>query len=705
MVLTAYLLFKDGIGVDEELNNSPTTETPFPGLDLDSEAGRGSFMAQLQRCSQSQDAGVRAKAYEVLSYVTTSKYQNITEYAQTIVEQTIAVFQTDEDKVVNAALEIWASVAEMEAQIMEMSGPTHALIATHASKLVPAILSLLGRSSDDAHNVESWDAKMQAVSRNALMTLWTIVGVLPGTFVMQLLAPFIAQHIATSKAWYSRKAAIMALTILSQFDEAETLVKSSLGLILACGHAPELALRDAGALCLFRVAEHMPDLFGDLVPDIVAWLSRLEMTNPSEYLILSCLVDSLHMYLSFDDEDLPAMESFASSESQLLTLFVKWTSSEKVLDPIPCCASLLETLSSLLEHVKGAHKHLVEQICLNLITLLDKHLRDSKNKLAADVISVFGAAVAREDLVSLDTCQRCLSSAMQRVSASDSAVDTQEFILLVTDAAPRFDPVFPLLGQTCAYCLKVLNLFGVYEEDGAELDDPNGDGDEYDPIDEDADETTETSHTQQRKIKRTTSNLALEDCLRLLELLFDTYPVQMASHAAEIRESVLRLTLVIPPRYILIQTSVAAALSSLIRNDPLSVSICLSPLLALLYQIYKNVNRNTGEDNNTVFNSILVTLQSAILSVNSNGPAALVQMIRDSFEFMLTVIKDAAKQESVDPDVLGSSLSLIGDYLSRQPIDEAQKQRLRSASDMIIAKWDDPDEAIVEYAQRKLTEV
>jgi hypothetical protein len=484
-------LSADGIAVQDEgemENHDPSTEA----VDLDTEQGRNALMMRLYRAATSKDAQVRAKAYEVLSYVSTSKYLYMSHYVRTLVDQTVKAMKEDEDVVISKVLELWASLAEMESLIEEANGPTHGFILAHAPEVVPAILDhVLSRPLSDPDHIEpiltSPEMKSSSLTTNAALTLWSITSILPGAQALTLIAPFVAKNISTSNPWHLRRASMVALGVLARYDEAETLVKSSLPLVLNCSSAPQLALMDMASTCLSRIVEgHFHLIEVETLNSIVQWMQKLDVSNASHFAILSFLLDSITIYISFGDEEEPLADNFNDCRDSLLKLFVKWAGSKDAPKTGTTWTSIFECMSSFIDLggiEDGDHQEMIETICAHLTERLEDTFQAS-SKVAASLLGVFNAALA-SNYVSVEASTKLASTTLARLNKSNCYEEVQEGVLALSAGVGLAQESFaPFVGPICDYIVHIIQSVGNFTREEEDSYDPS---EGYNPEEDDDD--------------------------------------------------------------------------------------------------------------------------------------------------------------------------------------------------------------------------
>ena len=797
-------MYLDGELIEDETGGLKNDNLEMDA-DMESDAGRAMVMLRLYNATASSDVVVRAKAYEVLNYISTAKYLHLQPYAKQLVERTVEGLKKEDDIVVHKILELWMSIAEMEGELEYANIPSHELVNTHAQELIPAVLAVLPSRVSDLQYVEEIVSPPKSIFTAAVLTLWLLVEVLPEDVCMQLMVPFVGRYIPSStKDWRLRKAAVAVLAFLCGFDEAETLVRSSVGLVIEAGissligssssTAPNsgatsssiastsntternLSLSDSAAFCIFQISEHMGYVLEDRWELIVNWMAALDVTKKSEFIILSSLIDSASSFISFAEDEEHAVAALLPALSQFITLFEKWTSQKEILQFPRQCVSLfngLETLMDLFseDNQLDPHKAKLEKITRNVLEILESE--SSASSAPFVIVALLGTySPATLPYSSFETITKLVNLCLRRGNSSTNFEELQEIILCLTCIITHLEEKFePFVGPTCEFILKLLReaSFGADDESSiipvSEIRPQDEEDEDYEGAELEADylgakpdtklskrsasgkllssstsrskvlsegedpsspttgpnstvvapssalgtpsKRKEQVHKSNRIIAK---NVVLEDCLRLIESIMPYFPKEKLGHyTKDLQVALLEFTLRVPPSFVSLLSTLALALSSILRTDSDLVETGLRPILKLIEQLTKAI---AGDDTQqTIYHALLTAFTSAIVSCEPNKAAHYTPLL-EAFEVLLTLLKQANKSdddEEPDEVALSDSVSLIGDYMSivgtlSPPILDSEKvERLRSTFEMILGKWLDPDSEVVERALRHFT--
>lgn len=477
----------------EEIKNSNLQE-----IDMDNEANRDALMFRLYNATTSENVVVRAKAYEVLNFISTANYLHMEPYATLLVQRTVECLKTEDDLVVHQILELWMAIAEMEAELSYLNVGSYDLVSTHAKDLLPAILDLLPSRVSDTQYVEEIVSPPKSIFTAAILTLWLFIDSVPETTSMQLLAPFVGKHIppSTSNDWKLRKSAIGVLALLSPLEECETLVRSCIGLVIDAGISSltpssssssssksikngsheekaessgstsktnderNLSLSDTAAFCISQISELRPNLLEEKWGAITKWMSSLNPSNSrSEAIILATLIDSLVSYTALVDQDINVEASLLPHLPHLLREYVRWSADKSILQFSRQCVALFngfESLSDLFSENNHLERYsdLIESIASNFLNLLE-----SSDNLTPIVTSALFSAfeIGIMKLISESTVKRLVSQCLKRGAASKNFEELQEVILvLIGSITARKNEFVPFIGETCEFVLRIL---------------------------------------------------------------------------------------------------------------------------------------------------------------------------------------------------------------------------------------------------------
>lgn len=494
-------LILDGEIIEEEIGE-PKNGTPFSDIDMESDVGRTNVMLRLYNATAASDIIVRAKAYEVLNYISTAKYLHLQAYALQLVERTVEGLKTEDNLVVHQILELWMSIAEMEGELEDAGIRSHELVLSHAFELIPAILGVLPSRVSDVSFVEEIVSPPKSIFTAAILTLWLLVEALPESTCMQQMSAFVGKYIVPSQDWRLRKSAIAVLGLLSQLEDAETLVRSCIGLVIEAGTssllaqsqnsassasnstttsstdasktpAPErnLSLSDSAAFCILQISELKSHLLEDRWESIINWMGALDVTNKNEFVILSSLIDAAISFISFSEEDIDVEAALLPHLGKLTALFAKWTGKKEILQFPRQLISLcngLETITDLYSEDDQLKPYTadLEVIAVNVLALLDSEDSSSLSpQVAASLISTF--VVPTIDCLSFETVQKLVNLCLKRGSTSTNFDELQAILVALICIVTPYEKKFePFIGSTCDFILKLLRdaSFGADDE-------------------------------------------------------------------------------------------------------------------------------------------------------------------------------------------------------------------------------------------------
>ena len=224
---------------------------------------RSIFDSYLDACVCEGSKKLRLLAYKGLVEVVDRYYEYLGDIMESLRERSFWTVANDEDEVAKLAIQIWSSIAEVEAKLKEeiFEGTTDSVCHhfTHRvlDKLIPLCCEMLTHQDED-QNEDSWNAAAAASTCLGLCAVCETDDVVP--FVME----FVSQH-HDSSDWHYKDAAFMAFgSIMEGPDEAlDEYMVDGISQLLPLMNDEMPLLRDTSTWALGRICEHQPDYVFD----------------------------------------------------------------------------------------------------------------------------------------------------------------------------------------------------------------------------------------------------------------------------------------------------------------------------------------------------------------------------------------------------------------------------------------------------------
>eukprot|EP01104_Vermistella_antarctica_P019249 TRINITY_DN7457_c0_g1_i1.p1 TRINITY_DN7457_c0_g1~~TRINITY_DN7457_c0_g1_i1.p1 ORF type:complete len:856 (+),score=257.83 TRINITY_DN7457_c0_g1_i1:379-2946(+) len=235
------------------------------------------IMQILGQTSQSPHLDVRVAAFECLVKVAGLYYNTLPQYIEGVFHVTMNTIKTDEEPVALQAIEFWATICDVEYDLLDLEDPEtpcHNFIGGALEHLVAVCTECLTKQEEDP-DPDDWNLAMGAGSCLRLMA-----SVVPDQIV-KAVVPFVEKYIADPN-WRFREAATLAFgSILGGPSEVdiEPLVEKALHILLQHMRDESMEVKDTAAWTVCRVCELFP---------------RLVTEDPNKLKqLLACIVQSL----------------------------------------------------------------------------------------------------------------------------------------------------------------------------------------------------------------------------------------------------------------------------------------------------------------------------------------------------------------------------------------------------------------------------
>eukprot|EP00980_Cylindrotheca_fusiformis_P000364 scaffold91_cov127-Cylindrotheca_fusiformis.AAC.24 len=253
----------------------------FAHKNMEKKEERDTIMSTICEATRSQDAGVRAGAYECIVQIAVLYYDKLSDYMTTLYELTTHTIREDREEVAKSAIEFWSSLCEVEQDLMDESSdlqerglpvtrPCMQFVAAAVVHLAPILADTLTKQDEEADE-DSFNLHM------AGHICLTCISQTVEDAIVPVLMPYVHQHIQ-SENWRLRDAAIMAFISMLDGPKEETIgtfVSQSVPVLLQLLSDPHVMVRDSAAHCISRICllhiRYVPsEIFPSLLQALVA---------------------------------------------------------------------------------------------------------------------------------------------------------------------------------------------------------------------------------------------------------------------------------------------------------------------------------------------------------------------------------------------------------------------------------------------------
>lgn len=242
--------------------NALVLSLEFIRLNFAVDQERDFIMQVVCEATQSANGEVQAAAFGALGRIACLYYQYMKPYMEkALFGLTMTGMQQQDENVACMAVEFWSTVCEEESEIKndqihyaEFSRPCYEFAAKASEQVVPSLLKLLTRQSEDVDEDE-WNVAMAA---GACLQLFAQN--VKDAMVQQVLG-FVVENISSTH-WANREAGVMAFGSILEgpnHEELATLIKSALPSILNLMNDQSFQVKDTTAWCLGRMVECVGD--------------------------------------------------------------------------------------------------------------------------------------------------------------------------------------------------------------------------------------------------------------------------------------------------------------------------------------------------------------------------------------------------------------------------------------------------------------
>lgn len=234
----------------------------FAQTNFENEMERNYIMKVVCEAAVSQEAENRKAAFECLVQISSTYYDILEPYMQTIFELTSNAVRGDQESVALQAIEFWSSICDEELELQEYgvvesgdSGPPHShFIEKALPSIVPMLLETLLKQEEDQDQEDGiWNLSM------AGGTCLGLVARTVGDNIVPLVMPFVEANIVKPD-WHGREAATYAFGSILEGPSIERLaplVQSGFDFLVKAMRDENSHVKDTTAWTLGRMFEFL----------------------------------------------------------------------------------------------------------------------------------------------------------------------------------------------------------------------------------------------------------------------------------------------------------------------------------------------------------------------------------------------------------------------------------------------------------------
>ncbi|OVA02769.1 Importin-beta [Macleaya cordata] len=402
----------------------------FAQTNFENEMERNYIMKVVCETAMAKEAEIRQVAFECLVSISSTYYDVLEPYMQTLFELTSKAVKEDGEPVALQAIEFWSSICDEEIELQEYGGaesgdsaPAHSCFIEKAlSSLVPMLLETLLKQEEDQDQDDGvWNLSM------AGGTCLGLVAKTVGDSIVPLVMPFVQENIVNTTDWRRREAATYAFgSILDgpSVEKLTPLVNAGLGFLLGAMKDENSHVKDTTAWSLSRIFEilHSPATgFSVISPENLPGIMAVLLESINDAPNVAEKVCGAIYYLAQGYED-------AGSSSSLLSPYLPQTitsliataertdandsrlraSAYETLNEVVRCANISETSHIVAQLLPVIMNKLGQTLELQIISSDDREKQGDLQALLCGVLQVI----------------------IQKLSASD---DTKTIILQAAD--------------------------------------------------------------------------------------------------------------------------------------------------------------------------------------------------------------------------------------------------------------------------------
>ncbi|KAL7549586.1 hypothetical protein ACHAWF_012850 [Thalassiosira exigua] len=394
----------------------------FTRKNFENDNERGMIFQTVCDATQSQDAKVRAAAYECIVQIAYQYYDKLQSYMQTLFQLTFATIRSDEESVALQAIEFWSTLAEEEIELMDVAaelaeaGQTPppenqcvGYVKAALEHLCPLLTETLTKQDEDADvDDDVWNLSMSGA------TCLTLVANTVEDAIVPAIMPFVQQHIQ-SENWRYREAATMAFSSVLEGPSDEAIgpyVNQSIPILLGALSDSNDMVKDTTAWTIGRICDlHVRSIPEETFPTLVNGLAGKLMTETPRVSSQACY--GIHNLAAAFQNDNAAATSGTNALSPYMAHLLQTLL--QVVDREDASESNLrigafEAISVLIQNAAPDAKNILMQLLPAIIDRLgqsfnmpaltneDKEQKEGVQGLLCGLIQVISIKVSKEEL-------------------------------------------------------------------------------------------------------------------------------------------------------------------------------------------------------------------------------------------------------------------------------------------------------------------
>jgi len=389
----------------------------FTKKNMEQETERNMIMATICDATQcTEDARVRAAAFECIVEIANNYYDKLASYMQTLFQLTFNAIKTDEEAVARQAIEFWCALCEEEMDLQMEEEEARDLqtpiarasvhyVEAALTHLVPLLLETMTKQDED-EDEDRWNISMAAA--NCLCLVSNTVG----DAVVAVVVPFVQQSILDENNWRLREAATTAFCMILEGPTQACIgpvVNQSIPVLLNALNDQHTMVKDATAYTLGKICElHACAIptegFQPLVTGLVSTLTQHARVATQGAFALRNLAAAFDKDTSSSTTN--ALSSFMPTLLQSLLQAADRSDSDEY--NLRVCAfeaiSMLIQQSApdcrplLLQFLPAILQRLSQSFSLSDLTNEDRDAKEGMQSLLCSIIQVLTMKVTKEDV-------------------------------------------------------------------------------------------------------------------------------------------------------------------------------------------------------------------------------------------------------------------------------------------------------------------
>lgn len=392
--------------------------------------------------ASSQDAGMRALAYQSLSDTCEQYYEKLTgEHVRAFYELTIGTLTQaeEEHEVKMAAIELWTTLAFTEALLQDAQAPCQKYVETAMPNLVPRLLDTLLQQDEDGDE-EDWN--LRAAGAVCLEHVSQTVG----SPVLAIVIPFVTANI-TGPEWRKKDASNVAFGCVLDGPATDDLAKyimDAIPILVGLFDDQHNMVRDSAVHCIGKIfLLHMNVLeqrqAAQMVHQVLHGLMRKLRDTPRVAAHSSTALFNLSQ--SLRQEEVP--ESGVLSEPMLPLLQELMNAAERAdADEQNLRTSALTAAAELVNVGPSDTERYLLELLPAVLGKLEAGLTNAANQdLLGGLVNITTALIARTEISKLEPyCDRLVQALLQCFSTVP--ILSEELLFAIGNLAGKLDHNF-----------------------------------------------------------------------------------------------------------------------------------------------------------------------------------------------------------------------------------------------------------------------